>query len=613
MKLWNLSAAALLGGSLALAQQAQTPQVLFSGPPPAAKSASADAVHAPRITDRERRAVAITAWNLDVHLDPSKASLEVRAQVTLRNAGSAPLAEIPLQLSSTLHFDDADIGGTRLPFTTTSLPSDADHTGTLQEAAFVLPHPLAPRARITLNIDYGGTIRLSDQRLTDLGAPESQAAASDWDRISPSFTGLRGFGDVVWYPVSSVPAKLGDGAKLFREIGRQKLMDQNATMAMRVTDEFRGQPPNLALLDGSWIRLKKPAVMPTTAYSGILTFSLPPTPLGFEAPSLFLARRTETDSAGIRVLATPADQAEAQNYITAATRVAPLVQRWLGQKPRHLFTVLDLPGANDAPAETGNLLAIPIGAGDAASLAPLVAHGLAHAAFWSPRAWLNNGVASFIGTVWIQSADGRNIALESLNDNRSALALAEPALPGDGHGQNLLHAETAVYYRTKATYVLWMLRNLVGETALQHALQAYNPALDTTPDYFEHLLESASRKNLSWFFDDWVYHDRGLPDLAIGGIYYTNEAHDSKLVAVDIVNNGYAAASVPVTVKGANTADTVQVQVPAHGSITHRVIFQETPTEVDVNDGSVPEVRASVHVKKIINRPAGGPIGSGQF
>jgi len=600
MKFLYWMAVALLGGSLAFAQQAPQPQVLFSGPPrPSSQTTAAPQV----LTDAERRAVDIVAWDLDVHLEPEQQSLEAHARVTLRNVGASPLAVVPLQLSSTLHFEQVGLEGKPLPFTQAMLPSDADHTGELREAAITPPQPLAPGAEIALTVDYGGAIPVSAQRVTALGAPVAAAVASDWDRISTDFTGLRGFGDVVWYPVSSVPAALGDGDKLFVEIGRQKLMDQDATMALRLTDEFTGEPPNVALLNGRWIPLGQPLVMPTAAYPGVITCTLPATRLGFDAPSLFLARRTAVEADGIRVLTTAEDQDRAQEYIAAAASVDPLVQRWLGNKPHPRFTVLDLPEAGDAPAETGNVLAIPLSSSDANSLGPIVAHGLAHSAFWSPRAWLNEGVANFVGTLSIEASEGRTAALENLNAGRTALALAEPASPGDGNGQNLLHAESAVYYRTKATYVLWMLRALAGDDALQSALQSYAPAQDTTQDYFERLLETASHIDLSWFFSNWVDHDDGLPDLSIAGVYFSPEAHNTDLVAIDIVNNGYAQAEVPVTVKGVDTSDTVEVRVPAHGSVTHRIIFQEPPTEVMVNDGSVPEVEDSMHVKTVKEVP----------
>ncbi len=626
MKLVRPAAVALVGAcSFALAQQTQSPaaapapkgQVLFSGPPPQAPSnpgspAGGTATTDP-ITDAIRRSVSITAWDLDVHLTPRDASLEAHARVTLRNTGATPMSAIPLQLSSTLHFEIVGLNGRRLSFHAFPVASDADHTGQLTEAAINLPQPLAPNSSVTLDVDYGGTIPLSSSRLTAIGAPAAAAQSSDWDRISASFTGLRGFGNVVWYPVVSIPVALGDSNTFFTEIGRQKLLDQDATAALRITDEFFSQPPTAAILDGHSVALGKPASMPTASFPGVITATLPATRLGFEAPSFFLTDDAETTGNGLRVLAPSTDSASAQRYVAAAALVEPLIQTWLGKKDHPPATILELPEPDDAPAETGSLLLTPLSTDDPSHLTPDVVHALAHAAFFSPRAWLNEGVANFLSTLWIESQRGQTAAMENLNADRPALAIAEPASPGEGVGQDLLHAVSATYYRTKATYVLWMLRSLAGDRALEGALQGYDPAADTTPGYFEHILTPlasaellSGQKDMSWFFRDWIYRDAGLPDLSIDAVHPSLESHQQYLVAVDITNSGYASALVPLTVKGYSASITDWVQVPAHGHITHRMTFSQNPTEVDLNDGSVPEVEDSIHRTTLKTAPATG-------
>ena len=598
MKVWVLGAGVMLGAA-ASGRQAQKPveppQVLFSGPPQAQTAITPGAPG--KVSEAERAAVAITGWDLDVHLAPREQSMEVHARVKVRNDGAAALGEIPLQLSSTLHFEAIGAGGRGVPFAQNTIASDADHTGHLEEAAIGLEQPLAPGAELTLDVDYGGTIRLSAERLTAIGAPKETAEESDWDRIAEDFTGVRGFGNVVWYPVSSAPVKLGEGATVFAEIGRQKLADQDATASIRITDEFFDQPPNAAILDGHFVALDKPRSMPTASFPGVITASLPPTRLGFETPSFFLARRSVTEGQGLRVLATDADAASAQRYVAAAGMAEPLIRRWLGEKKHEEATILELPEVMDAPAETGNVFLTPLSTDDPPHLAPVVVHALAHAAFWSARPWLDEGVASFLSALWIESKDGQTAALENLNAERPALALAEPGTPGEGSGEDLLHARSAVYYRTKAAYVLWMLRELAGDQALANALQSYDPGRDTSPEYFEHLVERACGRDLGWFFGDWVYRDRGLPDLSIGGVYPSREAHQQTLVAIDIRNDGYAQAEVPVTVKGLGGSSTERVRIPAHGRITYRMTFNESPAEVDVNDGTVPEVEDSIHRK----------------
>jgi hypothetical protein len=603
MKVCKFVVCLLFGSVLALAQQSQKSQVLFSGPPKAEAPSTPATTPPGTVTDAERLAVAITAWDIDIHLTPSDAALEAHARVTLHNDGATPLKVIPLQLSSSLHFETVGFRGQRIAFSTNVLNSDADHTGQLVEAAIPLAEPLAPQAELILDVDYGGTIPLTAKRLLAIGAPDANAQASDWDRISADFTGLRGFGNVVWYPVSSVPALLGDGAKLFNEIGRQKLLDQNATVTLRITDNFPGEPPNAAVLNGHFVPLDKPESMPSAEFPGVVTASQPATRLGFDTPSLFLAHRTEISDNGIRVLTTDADAPNAKDYIAAARTIAPLIKTWFGNNAHALATILDLPEPDDLPAETGDVLATPLLSDPPQDLEPVVAHALAHAAFDSPRGWLNEGVASFIGTLWLDSTQGHTAAVENLNAGRMSLALAEPGTPGQGPGEDLLHAVSPVYYRTKATYVLWMLRGIVGDKTLAGALQAYRPAEDTQPDYFRHIVEQASGRDLGWFFSNWVDEDRGLPDLSIAGVYPSPEAHLQVLVAVDIANEGYAEASVPVTVKGADTQATNWVQVPAHGHVTERILFQETPSEVDLNDGSVPEVQTTMHQKLISSGP----------
>ncbi len=105
-------------------------------------------------------------------------------------------------------------------------------------------------------------------------------------------------------------------------------------------------------------------------------------------------------------------------------------------------------------------------------------HALTHA-WMAPRPyWLNEGAANFMGTLWDDHQHRRDQALGTLEAGRQALALEEPPSPGEGAGQPLAHATSPVYYRTKAAYILWMLRDLVGDDALAAALRASNGAAE---------------------------------------------------------------------------------------------------------------------------------------
>jgi hypothetical protein len=610
-------------------------------------------VAAPSAEDAERQAVTFTAFDMDVRLRPADQQIAVRALVTVRNDGKTPLSHIPLQISSSLNWERIRVNGPEgqgkdAAFQVATLNSDADHTGQLHEAAIPLAHPLAPGQTLQLDVTYSGQIALSAQRLLAMGAPEDVALHSDWDQISVPFTGLRGFGNVVWYPAASLPVMLGDGARLFDEMGEHKLRLTGAHFRLRLTVEFpHGQAPTVALINGQSVPLavtESGSLDQSQEVASVATADSGSRILGFEAPSLFVAIRTPHPGPNLTAWTLPEDNVSVEFWTTAATAVTPFLKGWLGRQPRSPLTLLDLPDPHDAPFETGALLAAPLReAGSKANpdaLNGVLVHALTHA--WltlptsstPPPAWLNEGVAAFMGTLWVEKQQGRDAALRMMEADRAALALAEPESPGQSLGQPLAAAISPVYYRTKAAYVLWMLRDLAGDPALSAALRADSPvasnptangsAQNMSKDSgkpnprsaFEKLLEETeNHPDLAWFFADWVDADKGLPDLSINGVFPTSASAGNWLVAVHIANAGHASADVPVTVRSGSgsslTSVTQRARVPARGQTTARILIQGKPTEVQVNDGTVPETQASVHITNLED-PAANSSSSNQ-
>ncbi len=571
---------------------------------PAAKIAPRPAATGDTATDTERQAITFLGYDLDVHLQPREHAMSVRARITLRNDGPTALRQLPLQLSSTLQWKSVRIAGAEASFTQHLIDSDIDHTGALREAVIRLAQPLAPQQSIVLDIAYDGTAALSADRLQRIGTPADVAEASDWDRVADDFVGLRGFGNVAWYPVASAPVALGDGAKYFTEAAAQRQRQTEATVAMRVTEEFFGEAPNLAVLDGVTLAVTPTSLPSAASVPGIVACSLPATRLGLASPSLFLLARTASEGSGLTVFAKADDVSNAQAYQTAAASVLPLIHQWLGGKPRGTLNIVDLPDGNDAPFEDGDVLFANVRSTQPDKLTGTLMHSLTHLYFRSPYAWLQEGVPSFLASLRQEQTLGRDAAVQQLDNSRGALSLAEPgdsaAVTAAAAPQTLLIARDPVYYRTKATYVFWMLRNLAGDEALSKALQAYQPGSDLTGTGFEQVLSQASGKDLKWFFDDWVYHDRGLPDLSIAGVFPNKaSAPGSYIVAVDVVNAGTASAEVPVSVSSGTTTVTERLRIPGKTRVSHRFLLQGQPVEVAVNDGTVPEVEASVHKQTV--------------
>ncbi len=578
------------------------------------------AVKEPTVDDAERLAVSFSALDLDVHLQTAGHRIAVRALVTVRNSGKTPLSRIPLQISSSLNWEQIRLAGHDVSFQVATLNSDTDHTGQLHEASVPLAAPLAPGATLTLDTAYSGSIVASAQRLLTLGTPGTVALHSDWDEISPDFTGLRGFGNVAWYPVSSVPVILGDGSRLFDEIGRHKLALVPTSFRVRLTVEFpHGTPPTVALVNGFPVALAvADAPGLDSDLAGVATAAFETPSLGFAAPSLFVAVRAPHPVAGLTAFTTPENDISVQSWLDEAAAVTPFVQGWLGHQPRSQLTLLDLPDPDDAPFETGALLATSLRAASPDEVDGVLAHTLAHAFMQSsadpPPAWLNEGLATFLESLWVEKRQGRARALQMLESSRPALALAEPSSPGQSAGEPLAVATAPVYYRTKAAYVFWMLRDLTSDEALSAALRAWiaapigAPPTSPAPVSLQALLKQAgATRDLRWFFADWVETDKGLPDLSIDSVFPNAAQAGTYLVAVNITNAGYAAASVPVTVRSLKSSVTERVFVPAHGRAVERLVVAGPPTEVQLNDGSVPETQASVHVTSIDMRSPDQP------
>ena len=589
--------------------------VLFNSDKPPASPATKTAKSTDTITDAERNSLTFTAYDLDVHLTPAKSQLAVRARVTVRNAGAEPLSRLAVQLSSSLNWESFEMqSGERivpLSFTQHVIDTDTDHTGQAKEAVVTLPTPLQPGASVELTTFYSGEVQQSAKRLERIGAPATQATSADWDKIAPDSTALRGFGDVLWYPTASAPVFLGDGAKLFQLVGQTKLRESSATIHLRLAVEYTGNPPDAAFFCGHREPLvaisentdAQPANLP-----GVATADFPSHPLGFRTPNLFITGGAANSTAGNLISAVTDHYDTLPIYAAAAAKVEPLLQEWLGPTPLTTLHIIDHGGQ---PFEDDALLVAPMRATDPDALAATLAHTLTHAWFTSSHVWLDEGMPQFMSLLWIEHSQGREAALQQLQQQMNVLAMAEPVLPQNAdpaqEGQSLIRASDEVYYRTKAAAVLWMLRSIVGNDVLKQTLQLYRQSGPRGQDAkeFQRVLEQCSHKDLRWFFDDWVYRDRGLPDLTIANVTPRQLPAQglkaaSWLVAIEVRNNGDAAAEVPVTIRSGTLTTTERLRIMGRSSASTRIVFEGTPEEVIVNDGSVPEMGTAVHTKQLV-------------
>jgi hypothetical protein len=287
----------------------------------------------------------------------------------------------------------------------------------------------------------------------------------------------------------------------------------------------------------------------------------------------------------------------ARTWATAGEKIAPFIAQWFGPRQRAVQLV-ELPDKDMYPFEGGSVFFTPLVSGDEKDIQVVLAHQLAHASFQSPRLWMDEGVAHFAQALEREQQDGRKAALAYMDERLPPLQEAEkeflPAAPGQApgpppSGQPLVSATDEVFFRTKAMFVWWMLRDMVGDDALERALRAYRPDQDKEPSYFQRLLAAQFHRDLEWFFDDWVYRDRGLPDLHVAAVYPRRLIPQDWSVTVTVENSGGVGAEVPVVVRALQGEERKRLEVHAHEKAVVRIPIPVTPQQAVVNDGSVPE------------------------
>lgn len=537
-----------------------------------------------------REAFSITNYDLQLQIDPDQHRLGVRGKITLRNDSAAPQKIAVLQISSSLNWRAIRVGGQAVQYVTQPYTSDVDHTGSLSEAIVTLSQAIAPKATIDLDIAYEGVILLDATRFTRIGTPQDVAQHADWDQIDAEFTALRGAGYVAWYPIATEAANLSEGDSLFETLGRWKAREAASRMEVELSLPTLGSE----------------APVPSMACSGEQQWMVSPTgdrpkwptgkcsypSLGVSVPSFVIGDLQVLERPAIHVYYARGHDAAANGYAEEAEKAIPFITSWFGPLRAKAKTV-DLLDPKAPPFESGAMLFIPLAITDENQAGLAAAHQLTHAAFLSPRPWIEEGLAHLAQALYVEQQKSRHAALDYMELHQSAFIEAEkPAsVPrsDDETNQSLVNTMNEELYRSKAMYVWWMLRDMIGDAALKKALTSYRPEQDKDPSYMPGLIAAQTRRDLAWFFDDWVYHDRGLPDFKVESVFAEKSRANTFLVTITVDNLGWAGAEVPVIAKFPGGEESKRVMVRGKSKAAIRVETSAAPEEVIVNDGSVPE------------------------
>jgi len=551
----------------------------------------------------DREAFTFTNYDLNVQVEAEQHRLGVRGRITLRNDSQTPQKIAVLQISSSLDWRSIKAVDKAVQFVTQPYTSDIDHTGGLSEAIVTLPQAVAPKATIELEIAYEGVVLLDATRLMRIGTPEEAANSTDWDQIGANFTAVRGAGYVAWYPIATEVANLSEGNSLFEVVGRWKNREDSSRMHLHFTLQFSipGNYPALPqiLFNGVACQVTDFQAMASTQR---VAADCAAQPMRGDAPNFVIADYQVLERPAIEVSYLRGHDVAATNFADAAEKIVPFITDWFGER-REKAKTADLPDPHAAPFESGALLLTPL-AGDDSKLAGLAAaHQLTHAAFLSFRPWIEEGLAHFAQALYLEREKGRQAALDYMGLHRFALGEIEsPATAPrseDEVNRSLVNTTSEELYRSKAMYVWWMLRDMVGEAALKKAIAAYRPEQDKEPSYMPRLITTQTQRDLEWFFDDWVYRDRGLPDFKVESVFSRKTITGSFMLTITLDNLGTAGAEVPVIVKFAGGEIMRRLEVRAKNKTVTRVEVSGAPQEIVVNDGSVPESDTTNNVFKI--------------
>jgi len=573
----------------------------------------------------DRNAFSFTQYDLQAQVDPAAHGFAASGKIVLRNDSGQPQRNAVLQISSSLDWKSIQINGKDIIHVTHSFVSDIDHTGELSEAVLTFPQEIPPQGTVELEISYGGVIKKDLTRLQQVGATDELAAASDWDEIAENFSAVRGVGFVAWYPMALDAVSMGDGSSYSLILQKWKNREASSQFKLQACSTSTNSNPNpgsksnsnsnsktsLMVFGASVQPLARQVPDGKKASPALSCASFPAVTTGFNTPSFALGALSRRDltSEGVdaSILYTTDQSQAADEYAALMKPAQALTGKWFGKSKRSVM-IIGLADERDTLWESGEALFTPLKR-DARAAGLSLVHQFTHAAFPSPRLWIYEGLAHFAQALQRESQQGRAAALDYMalqlpgliEDEGENIDIARHASSGPVSivFTSLLAGNDEVLYRSKAMYVWWMLRDMLGDDVLQHALAKYRAEEDTDPAYLQHLLEagakaSGAKADLQSFFNDWIYHDRGLPDFFVASTYASPMLNSASaggfLVTVTVANSGDAGAEVPVTLTAANKETIVKrLVVPADGRASIRIPTQNQPQSVTINDGSVPE------------------------
>ena len=219
----------------------------------------------------------------------------------------------------------------------------------------------------------------------------------------------------------------------------------------------------------------------------------------------------EWNDKGIHLLWEPSSEGWDPDRIMEQQIVAlDWVEEVFGEYPWPQITVTDRVegGATEFP-----MLYMTSGGAVVHETMHMIAHGVLANNEWK-EGWLDEGMASFL-TAWLEEDRGRSTE-EVWSRTRQAVAqmdaqgVSEPVgLPGAEFSSYPMYSRMTY---TKGSYVLKMLRDLIGEDTFRRAMKVYYDRFkfrQVTGEDFMNVMEEVSGRDLDEFFRIWIETTEG--------------------------------------------------------------------------------------------------------
>ncbi len=223
----------------------------------------------------------------------------------------------------------------------------------------------------------------------------------------------------------------------------------------------------------------------------------------------------------------------------------------------------------------------------------VVIHEIAHQWFgnavteydWND-VWQSEGFATYFTLMYIEHAYGRDEFVRGLEASKRTVmtfAAANPAYTIIHPNLERMEDVTSSHTYQKGSWVLHMLRSVVGDEAFQRGIRAYYRehfnANATTAD-FRRAMEEASGLDLGTFFEQWLYKPGTLK--VNGGWSYDARTKQLRITLDQVQTDGSAFTmpmEVAVYIRGQATPTMHRVQMNARNSV-FTIDAPAEPTEV---------------------------------